>query len=284
MLPVIFRLGPFTLYSFGLLLCLGFVLGLFVVWKKTREEHYDETEVFDVLLLACFWALVGARAIYLVLHASQYGWNVIDWFNIFGKPGFSFLGGLVGGFLSLWKETRKRKWDFYELLDFIVIGISLAMTFGWLGSFLNGSSFGLPTESIFGVRFVGMFDKRHPVQLYAALLYALFFFYLLWVESRFRTFDWYRAGKSGVKSGFLLFNFIWFLGISSIVITWFSPPVFVFWHIVFDWYLWGMMVLLGVIGLYSRSGRELSKEFGGLSLTKRRERVEKRRERRRKDI
>jgi phosphatidylglycerol:prolipoprotein diacylglycerol transferase len=280
MLPVIFRLGPFTLYSFGLLLFLGTLSGLFVIWKKTREEHYDETDVFDVVLSIGLWSMVGARILYVVLHASQYGFNVLDWFNIFGKPGFSFLGGLVAGVMALWKEAKKRKWDFYEFSDFVVIGVTLTLIFGWLGAFLNGSSLGLPTESVLGIRFAGMFDKRHPVQLYAFVMHIIFFIYVLWAESRFRTFDWYRAGKSGVKSGFLLFNFILFLGISNVVLAVFSPPQFVFRYIVLDWYVWGMMIVLGITGLYARSGRELSREFSGLSLSKRRERIEKRRERR----
>lgn len=280
MLPVVFRFGPFTLYSFGLFVCLGLLFGMFVIWKKTREEHYDEADVFDVILSAGMWSLIGARIVYVVLHASQFGFNVLDWFNIFGKPGFSFLGGLVASWIALWRETKKRKWDFYEFTDFAVIGVTLALTFGWLGSFFNGSSLGLPTESVFGVRFAGMFDKRHPVQLYAFLLHSLFFGYLLWVEGRFRTFDWYRAGKSGVKSGFLLFNFVLFLGISNMLIAWFSPPIFVFRFVVLDWYVWGMMIVLGIVGLYARSGRELSREFSNLSFSRRRERVEKRRERR----
>ncbi len=278
MLPVIFRFGPVVLYSFGLMLFLGFLSSLFIVWKKTREEYYEEEEVFDVLVSSGLWALLGARALYILINFSSFGWDGVAWFNIFGKPGFALFGAMIAGGLGIFFQTKKRKWDFFEFTDLLVIGLSLLMTFGWLGAFLNGSGFGLPTESIVGVRFVGMFDKRHPVQLYSLILYLLLFLYLLWVEGKYRTFEWYRAGKSGVRSGFLVFNYMLFSGLIGIVSSVFSPATFHVLDVSLDAWLWLILVIWGIVGLYMRSGRNFSKDMESIvgKKSKKKVRLEKR--------
>lgn len=283
MLPVLFKLGPFVLYSYGVVMLVGFLLALFVVWKKAREEHFEESDILDVVLISGFWGMVSSRIFYVIVHFDQFGVNVIDWLNIFGRPGFVFVGGLLGGGLTLWKQTTLRKWDFYEFSDFVVMGLSLLMVFGWLGSFLNGSSFGLPTESPLGVRFVGMFDKRHPVQLYALFGHLLLFSYLIWVEGKYRTFEWYRAGKSGVRSGFLVFNFVVFLGLIQVMVSGLSSAVFQWQSFRLDIWIWLLFVLIGLWGIYWRSGREWTKDVKVFSGGKRRQRVERRRAKRRKE-
>ena len=108
MLPVIFKLGPFTLYSFGVCLLIGFVLSLFIIWKKASEEHFDEDEVLDTLLATGVWALVGARLTYVFSNWSFFGLNVLMWLNLFGKPGFTFFGGLAAGVIALYFQTKKQ--------------------------------------------------------------------------------------------------------------------------------------------------------------------------------
>jgi prolipoprotein diacylglyceryltransferase len=237
------------------------LLALFVIWKKTSEEHFEEDEVVDTILATGLWALVGARVIYILFHLDQFGLNLIWWLNWLGKPGFAFLGGLLGGVAAIYFQTKKRKWDFYKFIDLVTAGLALMLVFGWLGSFLNGSNFGLPTESIVGVRFVGMFDKRLPVQLFASGLYLLLFGYLVWVEGKYRTFDWYRAGKSGVRPGFLVFSFTMVMGAIELLVAWLSPPDLVVAGVGWDRWFWIIFVLLGAGGLYWRSGRELARDL-----------------------
>lgn len=256
MQPVLISIGPLTVYSFGVFAFLGFLLGMFVVWKKGREQRFEEEALFDAILASCLMALVGARTLYILLHMESFGGQVLAWLNLIGRPGLSLLGGMVGGAIGLWWQARKRKWDFLEFTDLVVIAVSLAFVFGWFGAFLNGSGYGVPTDLPIGVRFPGLYDQRHPIQLYALFAHLFLFAFLWWAESRYRTFGWYTAGKSTVRSGFLTFSYLFFSGLMGVVFSLLSESSVVAFGIGWDGFVWTLAVFIGVMGVYLRSGRQ----------------------------
>jgi phosphatidylglycerol:prolipoprotein diacylglycerol transferase len=262
MLPIIFSLGPITIYSYGLLLFLGFLFGLFVIWKRSREESFEEEEVFDAVVISNLYAIVGARVIYILLNFQSFGPDVIAFFNLIGKPGFSLFGGLAGGILGLALQTNKRKWDFFEFSDIVSLGLTLTFVLGWLGSFLNGTSPGIETQSPLGLTFPGVYQKRHPVQLYFMILYLILFVYLWWAEGKYRTFEWYSQGKSGAKPGFLFFSFLLFSGLFGLILSPLIPAQFVVLGLSISTWLWIIIIIIGSLGIYLRSGRNLTRDIG----------------------
>lgn len=291
MLPVLFSFGPITIYSFGLFLFLGFIAGLFVIWKRSREENFEEDKIFDAVIYTALLAIIGSRLVYVLFNLGAFGFNLISWINLIGKPGFSLIGAFLGALAGLIVQANKKKWDFYEFSDIVVLGANLMFVFGWFGAFLNGTGYGIETESFLGVSFNGLYDKRHPVQLYSLLLYLASFIYLWWAESKYRTFDWYSRGKGGAKPGFILYSFIILSGIFGLVTNVLSPQSAHFAGLGVGIWLWSLIFLAGLIGLYLRSGRNLQKDFQGVKRqsrgVKKREQLRQRRMRQRnigKDI
>lgn len=256
MMPVIFSVGPITLYSFGVCLFVGFFLALFVIWKKGREENFEEVKMFDVVLLASFWALIAARVGYIILNFDLVGNNPVGWFNLIGRPGYSYHAAFLGGLASLIRECKKRKWDFFEFADIVSIGVSVFTIFVWLGAFLNGYGYGKVTESFLGLNFPGLEGKRFPVQLYGMASYLGIFSYLWWVEGRYRTFEWYKAYKSSARSGFILFNFFILAGLTGTLLSFLSQDGLKFWFIRMDILFWFALTLVGVTGIWIRSSKK----------------------------
>lgn len=261
MLPVIFSVGPVTIYSFGLFLFLGFISALFIIWKRSREEHYDEEKIYDAVLFTALTALIGARAIYIIFHSEFFATNILSWINLIGQPGLSLMGALIGGGIGLAIKTKTQKWDFFALADIFVLGVNLMLFFGWIGAFLNGSGVGKPTNSFLGVTFTGLYDKRHPVQLYATILYLFLFLFLWWSEGKYRTFEWYKASKSSTQSGFLTFSFFIFSGIIGLFISSLMPINLLLLGVKPESWLWATLTLIGLMGLYWRSGRALGADW-----------------------
>ena len=281
MLPVLLSIGPITIYSYGVFLFFGFLFGLFVIWKRSREEHFEEDQIFDSILATGLYALLGARIVYIFFHFNLFGLNPLSWLNLIGKPGFSVFGALIGGFLAAFLQTKKRKWNFFEFADILILGATLTYVFGWLGAFLNGSSVGIVTESFVGGAFQGVYDQRHPVQLYGVILYLVLFIYLWWVEGKYRTFEWYSGGKAGAKEGFIFFNFFLFSGFIGIILTVFTQATISLLGLSIDIWLYTTMLFVGLVGLYRRSGRELRKDLQNLGGSKERIKRIKAKERRR---
>jgi prolipoprotein diacylglyceryltransferase len=140
------------------------------------------------------------------------------------------------------------------VLDFWVTAISLGMVFIYLGFFLAGSYAGQLTTVPWGVVMPGTFEKSHPVQLYFLLFYLVLFNYLMRVEYRYRTFEWYRRGKKTAQSGFLLSVFLIATGLFYLIMTVVSLPGLVVAGRVLDPWVYLVVVLAGIALLINRSG------------------------------
>ena len=247
----------FRTLIFGPFLVLAFLAGTFVFWKKGSEEYYDQSALLDAVILSAFWGLVGARLGFVLAHFPDFGLDIFRWFSLFAYPGYVGMAGILGGLLSLIVSARRQKWNVYETIDFAAVGLSVSLMFIQIGMFLNGSGFGNPTTLPFGMSFPGVFDKRHPVQLYAAVLYIALFIALWKLESIYRTFLWYRSNKRTAQPGFLLSCFLIGYGGIGVVLAFFQPSFVKLYGMHVEGVLRGLVAVAGGILLYMRSGHTL---------------------------
>ncbi len=258
MFPVLFAIGPVKFYTFTLFLIAAFLTSAHIFWRKGREEHYPEDELFDIFLKATFWGVVWSRVGFVVLHFSQFGLHPLSWINLFRFPGFVPLFGVLAVVWSLYRSAQKEKWDEFEVLDFGALSLTLTMAILWLGNFFSGAEFGTPTHLPWGVQFASVFDRRHPLQLYGFGLYLLLYIFLFWAESRYRTFSWYRARKDSAQSGFLFCMFCIFTGLIGSFLWIFSPTQVFFFGVPIDILIRVGLILYGITLLFQRSGRSFS--------------------------
>lgn len=224
MFPVIFSFGPVVLYTYSLFIFAAIFLGLFVIWKRGNELHFEPKELFDGIFDAALWSFVTARIGYVLTQFPSFGFNLIDWLNVFGRPGWYFPAALIGGWLALRKVAKKMKWDVYQLSDLVVVGIVLVQGVLAVGAFVSGVGYGAPTNWFVGVQFSGVYDKRFPVQLWEALVFFGGFWYLWWAEGVYRTFSWYRGNKSQAATGFLTGVYLMVWGLGKFVGAFFRTP------------------------------------------------------------
>jgi len=256
MYPILFSLGPLTIPTFGIFALMGFFFGSFVIWKRARETHFSEEDIFDGILLVTLAGLVGARIVYILLHFSHFGFWPFGWLSLLRIPGLTFVGGLVMGLSMLNYLSRRRHWDFYEISDIFVTGFSLVQAIGWLGAFFSGT--GVGRESKLGFVFPGYETPHFPAQLIWMVGCALLFILLWRVEQRYRTYEWYRAGKVSAANGFLTFSYFIVLGILQLGISLSVGTRVYWWGFPADLFLGVCMLGTGVAGLYRRSGRSLT--------------------------
>jgi len=253
--PILFSLGPISLRVFNLFLVFGLLITAFVFWRRTKEEYYPEDELFDGFLLAILLGLIFGRAGFIFSHLHEFANHFSQWLNIFSFPGFLGLLGLLTATLYLAFFARRKKWDVFEILDYWVTSLTLGASLIYLGLFFDGSGSGLSTSLPWGVIFPGQAQPHHPVQLYWSAFFLLMFIYLAWVEYRYRTFIWYRAGKKVARTGFLTASFLISLGLFSFLVNLVTTPQFIFNQFRLDFYLAASIFLVGLILMLFRSGK-----------------------------
>ncbi len=88
--------GGIPIYSYGLMIVTGFLLGLWVATRRARLAGVDPTLIFDLGFYGIITGMLGGKAFFLVENRSDFGWKI---FNVFdgGLSGAGALYGVLGG-------------------------------------------------------------------------------------------------------------------------------------------------------------------------------------------
>ncbi len=253
MYPVLLAIGPVRIYSFGLFLALGIIIGSFVVWREGRNAKLDEQKLVDFLLAELLFGLLGARIYYLLLHFADFGLAPFKWFLFFHFPGLSFIGAIFGGLIGAFIFARRQHWSFWQLGDFLVLGLSLGEAMGRIGAFLGGSAYGQITNLPWGVPMIGLLGKRHPTQIYELIAAVLTFLLLVKLEKKWQE----RQLPTGLN---FLFYFLIF-GITRFFLEIFrgDSVYFLGWRTTQIVCLF--FILSATVFLFRRLGRNLKTDF-----------------------
>lgn len=133
MLPVIFRFGSFTLYTYGFFLGLAVFIGVFLFWRQAREEGFDKEKLLDLALIS----LLAGFLSYKIL---------APFFLKFGGflgSGFGLGTAAVGFLAAACVFLRKTGWSVLKIGDAAILPLSLSFGLFRLGAFLGtGAGFG----------------------------------------------------------------------------------------------------------------------------------------------
>lgn len=185
MYPILFKIGPLALRSWGFMLLIGFVLGYWLAVKRAEKYNIPKAVLLDLALYLLLAGIIGGRLVYVLLNINFYAHNPLQIIAIW-NGGLSFYGSLGAGVLTTIVFCRRRGISFFRIADLLTPSLALGYAFGRIGCFLNGCCYGVPTNLPWGVRFPGVFfgEPVHPVQLYASASNFLFMFVLLWFDKR----------------------------------------------------------------------------------------------------
>jgi phosphatidylglycerol:prolipoprotein diacylglycerol transferase len=99
MYPVLLTLGPATIYTFGAFLFFGFFLASFIIWRRLRDQGWEEEKIIDFLFLAALAGLIISRIFFVAtnfdLGKDFFGWPLSRLFFLGGGYGCGFSDGLL---------------------------------------------------------------------------------------------------------------------------------------------------------------------------------------------
>lgn len=119
---------------------LGFFSGLFVFWKKGREEKIDENLLFDVSSLMILAGLFGGRLQHVLLHWSDFGLNPLKFVYLFKFPGFGLELAALFGFFTLIFLSRHLGLDFWQAADLVVPAAAAFLVISLIGQVAAGQT------------------------------------------------------------------------------------------------------------------------------------------------
>lgn len=180
---------------------LGIFLFLFLFWKKLKDDHASE------IIFSCAYTILGS-----ILVAGLISKNFFpEWF---------FWSEFIGALLAVGFSILKFRMRLFETIDGFVISILPWISVFYLKDSVTNSS--LPS-------FIG----------FVVVLFLMFIYYFL--ETRYKSFAWYKSGKVGFSGLVTLFLFFLVRSGASLI----EPHMLTFTSI--EVYLSGSLALLSLI-------------------------------------
>jgi phosphatidylglycerol:prolipoprotein diacylglycerol transferase len=167
MYPIICKLGPLTIHSYGLMLVLAFSIATLLLIRQARNQGLNPELIFNLCFIILFGGIIGARILYIMLNLEFYLNKPVE-IIMLTHGGLAWFGGLILGSLSGLVYLRHKGLEIYKTFDLIIPYVALAHAIGRVGCFLNGCCFGKETLH-FGLYFPVHDAILIPTQLYSSL-------------------------------------------------------------------------------------------------------------------
>lgn len=195
--PVLIKLGPITIHTYGFMMALGVALGCWFLFVQAKKQNLSVPKIVDAAFYIMIISIVGAKLVLFFGNFSYYIKYPKELFWI-ARSGGVFQGGMIFGIIfALWYFHR-HKIPTWKVADLAGPALALGHGFGRIGCFMAGCCYGRECTLPWGMNFQSEYAHNltgiplgrplHPVQLYEAALNFLNFF-ILFFFLRKKKFD-----------------------------------------------------------------------------------------------
>jgi phosphatidylglycerol:prolipoprotein diacylglycerol transferase len=198
MYPILFHIGEWPVYSYGVLLAAAYLVGLQLAVVRARRAGVDPAKVMDLGIYLIIAALVGAKLMLIAVDWDYFRQQPRELLSLV-RAGGVFYGGLIGAVIVGIILVRRYKLSVWSTADLMAPGIALGHVVGRFGCLLAGCCYGRPTDVSWAITFTNPVANQnvgtplnlplHPTQLYDAGAELLILGLLLATERRGRPFS-----------------------------------------------------------------------------------------------
>ncbi|WP_456342304.1 prolipoprotein diacylglyceryl transferase [Thermovibrio sp.] len=149
--PILFKIGPFTVYTYGVMVALGIFFGSLILVKLAEREGIRREDVVDTAFWSVIAGLVGAR-LFFFLYNPQYAKPLYRVLFIW-EGGLVWYGGVLFGALTALYFIRKRRIPVWKFADITSIALSVGLGFGRIGCTMAGCCYGKVCHAPFAIVF-----------------------------------------------------------------------------------------------------------------------------------
>ena len=184
--PILIKIGSLTVFSYGVMVAIGFALAAALIYRRAAKFSLDRDKCVDLAIVILIFGVIGARLLYVLLNRSFYAANPLE-IIMLSKGGLVWYGGFLSALIASIVYLKITKLNVWSVADLLAPYVALGQAFGRIGCFLNGCCYGIKVPPGFplAVTFPCESDPRLPTQLISAgLLFVIFLILLLWQNRR----------------------------------------------------------------------------------------------------
>ncbi len=165
MYPVLFEWGAIRLHSYGLMIAVGFLMGVWLMQRDASKRHVDPAVVSELAIMSLLIGVVASRLLHIIMFSQDYALTDPVGLIAVWRGGLVFQGAIPAVILYLYWALRRRGVDFWKMADIVMPYVPLAQAFGRMGCFFNGCCYGRPSNDLpWGLQFP---ESSPPFQMHA---------------------------------------------------------------------------------------------------------------------
>lgn len=204
MKEVAFKLGPFEVHWYGILIGIGVLVAFVLGLREGKKRGVPEDLFYDLIIWGVPAGIIGARLYYVIFEWDFFSQNPAMITHVW-EGGLAIHGGLIGGVIVGILVCRHYKINFWNIADIAGPSFAIAQAIGRWGNFVNQEAYGYETNVPWAMYIDGAY--RHPTFLYESIWDLLNFGFLLWLRRR-----------KNIKSGEVFLAYLGFYSVGRAII------------------------------------------------------------------
>ena len=175
--PILFQIGDFPIGTYGLMLTLGFIAGMYLARHLGQRDGLEPDALADISVAVLLGGILGSKLLMIavdLLHGEPLS-SVFSLGTL--RAGGAVHGGVILGLLTFFWRMRKLKLPLGPTMDALTPGLALGQAIGRWGCFFAGCCYGTECHAPWAVTFTSAELSQgtpldmplHPVQLYNSL-------------------------------------------------------------------------------------------------------------------
>ena len=212
--PILFKIGPVVIYSYGLMLACAVLLCTYFLSADAKRYNISRETAYDLVFWCILWGIIAARIFYIFIAWDYFRSNLLE-IPMLQKGGLAWQGGFLGGALAGVIFARRNNLFLRPLLDLVAPYVALGQSIGRIGCFLNGCCYGKPVE--WGIYFPAQHARLYPTQLFEVV--GLFVIFLILKWARTKPHD----------AGFIFILYLWLAAIERFLVEFYRADHELLW-------------------------------------------------------
>ncbi|MBU2621537.1 MAG: prolipoprotein diacylglyceryl transferase [Proteobacteria bacterium] len=189
MFPVLLKIGPLSIFTYGFFIAVGFLAGIYIAVKEARRLGENPEMIMDLCFYLLVAAIIGSRLFYVATNPKMFLDDPVEILKIW-NGGLVFYGGFIAALITGIIYLKAKNIPVWKTADIMVPSVALAHFFGRIGCFFAGCCYGKYCDLPWAVTFNNPDSLApqglplHPTQLYSAFNNLAIFLLLFFLRKR----------------------------------------------------------------------------------------------------
>jgi len=152
MYPILFKIGPLTIYSFGFMMAIAFLVSNYLFSKEAKVRGWDQKHISRMTIMALLGGVAGSKLFSVFEDWDAFMRDPIG--QLFSPSGLTFYGGFILAMIIILLYIRSQKLPLKQIVDVLAPIVFLAYGIGRIGCQLAGDGdYGIPTKAPWGMSY-----------------------------------------------------------------------------------------------------------------------------------